>query len=60
MDYTGYPLQIFRRGVYRYEPMPLFRSKLTNNALSRLNDLKQSLVSRCAQSTILRYHLQRR
>jgi peptidoglycan/xylan/chitin deacetylase (PgdA/CDA1 family) len=58
--YNKHPLQIFRRGVYRYEPMFLFKSKLQNNTLSKLNDLKQSTISACAQSTVLRHYLKHR
>ncbi|MFQ5648477.1 MAG: polysaccharide deacetylase family protein [bacterium] len=47
-----FPYALFRRGVYRFEPFWVFKTKLTNNYWSHCDDIKQKLISGLAQSTL--------
>lgn len=50
------PYALFRRGVYCFESIPVFKLKLVNNFWSRCDDLKQKLITSCANgSTLLQY-----
>jgi peptidoglycan/xylan/chitin deacetylase (PgdA/CDA1 family) len=48
-----YPYALFRRGVYRMEPLSLFHVKLNNGLLARCDDVKQRFFTFCAQGTLL-------
>jgi len=47
------PYAIFRRGVYSFDPMPLFKAKLTTGRLSYFDDIKQKCLTFCAKGSIL-------
>jgi peptidoglycan/xylan/chitin deacetylase (PgdA/CDA1 family) len=47
------PYRLARRGVYAFEPLWLFKHKVRNSWISRLDDLKQVAITFLAQGTLL-------
>lgn len=56
-DSQSFPYAIFRRGVYLWDTLPLFKAKLDNNLLSHCDDLKQKLITFCSRGTILMQYI---
>ncbi len=52
-----FPYALFRRGVYLFEPLKLFKVKLQNNRWSHCDDIKQKFITFCSQGSILFQHL---
>lgn len=48
-----FPYEVFRRGVYRFEPLFLFQTKLSDSAGAHLDDIKQKCLTFCAKGSIL-------
>jgi len=49
----NFPYALFRRGVYFFEPLPIFKIKLLNNRLSHFDDLRQIFFSKVSKSSVL-------
>ncbi len=47
-----FPYALCRRGVYCFETLHWFRQKLHNNYWAHCDDMKQKIISRCAQSPV--------
>lgn len=48
----SFPFALFRRGVYRIEPLRLFKTKLSNSYFAHCDDFKQRLISLASKSTL--------
>lgn len=49
----NFPFALFRRGVYCFEPMRVFKLKLSNNSFAHVDDIRQKAFSWISQKGML-------